>query len=165
MRILPVMDLCGGQVVHAVRGDRARYRPLTTTLMAGSDPGAIGRALRDIFGFDSIYVADLDAIAGRAPAEAPLMREALRVDHAIPRSPQIRIDRDLCVRALFAASGPIRAWFADDAGSSRGEIALGATGTVPPRGPVCVKKGETIYLVVEAATEAEDARAIIFAAP
>lgn len=67
MRILPVLDLCGGQVVHALRGERARYQPLITTLAAGSDPGVIGRALRDTFSFNAIYVADLDAIAGRDP--------------------------------------------------------------------------------------------------
>jgi hypothetical protein len=108
-------------------------------------------------------VPSLDALAARGPTDAPLMREALRVEHASPRSPDVRAERDLCLRAVFAAARPVRAWFADESGAARGEIASGASGTVPPRGPVCAKKGEALHLVVE--TTDASARAVIFAAP
>lgn len=113
----------------------------------------------------------LEALAARGPTDAPLMREALRVEHAAPRSPDVRADRDVCVRASFAASKPVRAWFADDSGAARGEATTAASGTVPPRGPVCAKKGEALHLVVEGLAQddggspAPTARAVIFASP
>ena len=103
------------------------------------------------------------------------MREALRVEQAAPRSPDVRADRDACLRATFAASRPVRAWFADASGAARGETTTAASGTVPPRGPVCTKKGEPIHLVIEdvapdvarpdVAGSPATARAVIFASP
>jgi phosphoribosylformimino-5-aminoimidazole carboxamide ribotide isomerase len=66
MRVIPVIDLKGGAAVHAVRGERERYRPLRSTLVEGADPVAVTRAVRDALGLDELYVADLDAIAGGA---------------------------------------------------------------------------------------------------
>jgi HisA/HisF family protein len=68
MRIVPVLDLKGGVVVHALRGDRAGYAPLVSPLVKGSEPVAVARALCAHTGSDRLYVADLDAIAG-APAD------------------------------------------------------------------------------------------------
>jgi phosphoribosylformimino-5-aminoimidazole carboxamide ribotide isomerase len=64
MRVIPVIDLQRGVAVHAVRGHRERYRPLRSRIADGSDPVHVTRALRRQFGFDELYVADLDAIAG-----------------------------------------------------------------------------------------------------
>jgi phosphoribosylformimino-5-aminoimidazole carboxamide ribotide isomerase len=64
MRVIPVIDLKGGVAVHAVRGERERYRPLSSRLVDGSDPVLVTRAVRDRLGLDELYVADLDAIAG-----------------------------------------------------------------------------------------------------
>jgi phosphoribosylformimino-5-aminoimidazole carboxamide ribotide isomerase len=64
MRVIPVIDLQRGVAVHAVRGDRERYRPLRSRIAEGSDPVDVTRALRERFGLDELYVADLDAIAG-----------------------------------------------------------------------------------------------------
>lgn len=109
-------------------------------------------------------VLSLDALAARGATEAPLMREVLRVERAAPRSPDIRAERDLCVRALFAASRPARVWLADETGAVRGDVASGPSGPVPPRGPACAKKGESLHLMVEAESGVA-ARAVIFAAP
>ena len=79
MRVIPVIDLKGGAAVHAVRGQRERYRPLRSKLVAGSDPVRVARAFRGELGLDELYVADLDAIAGGPPhrdALAALAREA-----------------------------------------------------------------------------------------
>jgi phosphoribosylformimino-5-aminoimidazole carboxamide ribotide isomerase len=54
----------GGVAVHAVRGDRERYRPVQGQIGDGSDPVGLARAMRDRLGLDELYVADLDAIAG-----------------------------------------------------------------------------------------------------
>jgi phosphoribosylformimino-5-aminoimidazole carboxamide ribotide isomerase len=64
MRVIPVIDLKGGVVVHAVRGKRERYRPLRSRIADGSDPVQLTRAVRERFRLDELYVADLDAIAG-----------------------------------------------------------------------------------------------------
>jgi HisA/HisF family protein len=79
MRVIPVIDLKGGIAVHAVRGDRERYRPLRSEITEGSDPVRLTRAVRERFGLDELYVADLDAIGGRPPntdVVAALAREA-----------------------------------------------------------------------------------------
>ena len=79
MRVIPVIDLKGGAAVHAVRGERERYRPLRSEIVAGSDPVQVTRAVREALGLDELYVADLDAIAGgRGNREvvAALAREA-----------------------------------------------------------------------------------------
>jgi phosphoribosylformimino-5-aminoimidazole carboxamide ribotide isomerase len=60
--VLPVLDLMGGQVVRGVGGRRTEYRPIESLLTASSEPLAVAKALRDRFGFERFYVADLDAI-------------------------------------------------------------------------------------------------------
>jgi phosphoribosylformimino-5-aminoimidazole carboxamide ribotide isomerase len=79
MRVIPVIDLKGGVAVHAVRGERERYRPLQSRIAEGSDPVEITRAVRESLGLHELYVADLDAIAGgpgRPDVVAALAREA-----------------------------------------------------------------------------------------
>ena len=65
MQVIPVIDVRGGLAVAAHRGDRARYRPLQTPLAASADPVAVAQALRTLFPFPTLYVADLDGIEGR----------------------------------------------------------------------------------------------------
>ena len=60
-RILPVIDLMRGQVVHGIAGRRASYQPLRSCLVEGSSPRTVAAALRRL-GFRSCYVADLDGI-------------------------------------------------------------------------------------------------------
>ncbi len=64
MRVIPVIDLKGGQVVRAVRGERAHYQPLRSPLAAGSAPAAIIDGFLRLAAFRAVYVADLDAITG-----------------------------------------------------------------------------------------------------
>ncbi len=64
MKLIPVMDLKGGQVVAARMGDRASYAPLASPLCGTSAPLAVCSALLSLHPFDCLYVADLDAIAG-----------------------------------------------------------------------------------------------------
>ena len=69
-----MLDLKGGRAVHAVAGDRASYRPLRSRFAPSADPLAIALGLRDDFGATEVYVADLDAIAGRAEASLATFR-------------------------------------------------------------------------------------------
>lgn len=68
MRILPVLDLMGGEVVRGVAGRRSEYRPVVSRLCASSRPADVARAFRAHFGLEELYLADLDAIAGGDPA-------------------------------------------------------------------------------------------------
>ena len=68
MRILPVIDLKGGLVVRGVAGRRQEYRPVVSRLTPSSRPIDVAGAFRDHLGLDHLYLADLDAIAGAAPA-------------------------------------------------------------------------------------------------
>jgi HisA/HisF family protein len=72
MRIVPVLDLKGGVVVHARRGQRAGYAPLHSPLVEGCEPVEVARALCAACRTGTVYVADLDALAGAPVAEAML---------------------------------------------------------------------------------------------
>lgn len=67
MQIIPVVDVADGVVVHAVRGQRASYRPIESALCKGSEPLHVATALVDHCASSLLYVADLDALVGRAP--------------------------------------------------------------------------------------------------
>ncbi len=64
MRVIPVIDVLKGKVVQAIRGERQKYQPLKTVLAPSSEPTEIAQAFQDIFGFNEMYIADLDAIQG-----------------------------------------------------------------------------------------------------
>jgi phosphoribosylformimino-5-aminoimidazole carboxamide ribotide isomerase len=68
VRLLPVLDLLNGQIVRGVGGRRHEYRPIVSRWTDSAEPSTVARALHDAFGFAEFYLADLDAIAGRAPA-------------------------------------------------------------------------------------------------
>lgn len=72
MRIYPVLDIKNGVAVHAVRGDRKRYAPLKSRLTQSSDPLVVARAMRAQLGLNELYIADLDALQGHAPANLAL---------------------------------------------------------------------------------------------
>jgi uncharacterized protein related to proFAR isomerase len=72
MLILPVIDLLGGCVVRARRGERRAYRPIKTPLAPGAAPRDVVAGLLALHPFREIYVADLDAIEGRGGHDAQL---------------------------------------------------------------------------------------------
>jgi phosphoribosylformimino-5-aminoimidazole carboxamide ribotide isomerase len=74
--VIPVIDLLGGEVVHARRGDRHRYRPIVSRLSASAVPEAVLDALATAFDPRIVYVADLDALQGGVPQHATLARLA-----------------------------------------------------------------------------------------
>lgn len=65
--ILPVIDLKDGLVVRGIGGKRNEYQPIQSKLCSDAHPATVAKALANAFGFESIYVADLDAIAGKTP--------------------------------------------------------------------------------------------------
>jgi phosphoribosylformimino-5-aminoimidazole carboxamide ribotide isomerase len=92
MFVLPVIDLQNGQVVRGIGGRRNEYRPIVSRLTKSVDPVEIARAFREHFGFNQLYLADLDAIGGADPAVGvyAAIRElgfALWVDAGIRKVP------------------------------------------------------------------------------
>lgn len=62
MKIIPVIDLKNGIVVHARQGNREHYPPINTALCQSSDIFQVIEAFLGIYAFDTFYIADLDAI-------------------------------------------------------------------------------------------------------
>ncbi len=61
MKVIPVIDILNGIVVHAVRGKRREYQPLQSILCKSIQPLEVSKAFKT-FGFSELYIADLDAI-------------------------------------------------------------------------------------------------------
>ena len=61
MKVIPVIDVLNGVVVHAVRGRRKEYRLLQSILCKSVEPLEVAKVFKDL-GFSELYVADLDAI-------------------------------------------------------------------------------------------------------
>lgn len=99
MRLVAVLDLMDGQVVRAVRGERARYAPICSALCPGSAPLALAEALLALHPFHALYVADLDAILRRGHNRAAL--QALR--QSFPAL-------ELWVDSGIADAAALRAW-------------------------------------------------------
>lgn len=87
-----------GQVVRAVRGERAGYRPIRSALCAGSEPLGVARALLDYSGADTLYIADLDALLG-GTAQTSILATLLA---ALPQT-AIWLDGGFRDAAAFAA--------------------------------------------------------------
>ena len=62
--VIPALDLQDGAVVHAVAGDRTAYRRIASPFGPADDPAGIARRLLAVTDSPSLYIADLDAIAG-----------------------------------------------------------------------------------------------------
>ena len=67
MRIIPVLDIKNGIAVHAQGGNRDHYAPLRSILHEGHDPVELAQAFCEQLGLETLYLADLDAIAGGPP--------------------------------------------------------------------------------------------------
>jgi HisA/HisF family protein len=98
MRIIPVIDILDGCVVHAIAGDRKAYAPIRTPLAQSADPAAVAEGLYRRFGCDALYVADLNAIGGRDDNHAAIAAIAQRLpDTRLWIDAGLR-DRDALVR-------------------------------------------------------------------
>jgi len=72
MQLIPVLDLLGGRAVRATGGLlRCDYPPLQSVLAPSGELAELATALRGL-GTSAVYVADLDAIEGRAGNGAAL---------------------------------------------------------------------------------------------
>jgi phosphoribosylformimino-5-aminoimidazole carboxamide ribotide isomerase len=65
MKIIPVIDLKDGTVVHARHGNRLHYQPINTDLCKSADIFQVIQAFLGIYAFDTFYIADLNAITNQ----------------------------------------------------------------------------------------------------
>jgi phosphoribosylformimino-5-aminoimidazole carboxamide ribotide isomerase len=61
VKVIPVIDIINGLVVHAVRGQRKEYKPIQSILTNAISPLEVAKAFKNL-GFTELYIADLDAI-------------------------------------------------------------------------------------------------------
>jgi phosphoribosylformimino-5-aminoimidazole carboxamide ribotide isomerase len=108
VRVVGVIDLKDGTAVHAVRGERERYRPVSGVI--GGDDGdalALARGFGAL-GLAELYVADLDAITGHgdnAALLAALAGEArLMVDAGVSEPMRARALLDLGARRVIVGT-------------------------------------------------------------
>ncbi|SIT45017.1 HisA/hisF family protein [Paraburkholderia piptadeniae] len=89
MQVIPVLDLLDAHAVHAIRGDRANYRPIQSSLCATSEPLAVARSLLAASRARVLYVADLGAIMSRDadPSTLATLATSLADPHS-QRDPQ-----------------------------------------------------------------------------
>lgn len=131
---------------------------------ADADAGAGPRASAP-----AANVPSLDALAAWAAPDVASMTELTRAEIAGPRVGTVTLAYDACLRAAFGASRDVRAAFVDAEGAPRGPSITAARGLVPPRGPACGRKGETLALVAseDGAPDAAVAltRAIVWISP
>ncbi len=66
-RIIPVIDILNSQAVHAIKGEREKYKPLKSVLINDSNPIRIALKLKNAYLFNEFYIADLDAILQNKP--------------------------------------------------------------------------------------------------
>ena len=66
-RIIPVIDILNSQAVHAIKGEREKYKPLKSVLINDSNPTRIALKLKNKYLFNEFYIADLDAILQKKP--------------------------------------------------------------------------------------------------
>ena len=55
MKVVPVIDILNGVVVHAVRGKRSEYKPLQSSLSNSVDPVEVAKNFKKL-GFSELYV-------------------------------------------------------------------------------------------------------------
>jgi phosphoribosylformimino-5-aminoimidazole carboxamide ribotide isomerase len=67
LRIIAVLDIKNGIAVHAQGGNRDHYAPLRSILHEGHDPLEFAQRFREQLKLETLYLADLDAIAGGPP--------------------------------------------------------------------------------------------------
>ncbi|MEY3787764.1 MAG: hypothetical protein RLZ75_1971, partial [Pseudomonadota bacterium] len=76
MKIIPVIDLKDGVVVHARQGLRDQYQPINTKLCRSSDIYQVIEAFLAEYDFNTVYIADLNAITQEGD-HADLINEVL----------------------------------------------------------------------------------------
>jgi phosphoribosylformimino-5-aminoimidazole carboxamide ribotide isomerase len=76
MKLIPVIDLKNGVVIHAKQGLREQYQPIKSVLTPNADIYSVLHGFLHLHAFDTFYIADLDAITGQG-SHADLIQNVL----------------------------------------------------------------------------------------
>jgi phosphoribosylformimino-5-aminoimidazole carboxamide ribotide isomerase len=85
-KIIPVIDLLNGEVVHAKQGNRQHYLPIKSQLTSSTHPMDIVSAFKDTFAFDTLYIADLNAIQ-----QQPIAEHLILITRILEQFPKLEI--------------------------------------------------------------------------
>ncbi len=153
-----------GAATWSGRSSDARKRALLQDEAAPSegDPGQRGSSGMAGFGEQHPGYASLEALGASL---APGMRRAAERDSGGERVELVRAEgKDTCVRVAFESAEPVLARLLGADGTVLSEARAAATaGTLGERGPVCVRKSDTVSATAEGA--AGRVRWIAWAAP
>jgi phosphoribosylformimino-5-aminoimidazole carboxamide ribotide isomerase len=89
-RTIPVIDILNAVAVHAIKGEREKYRPLKGKIIDSSDPLTIMEFLLQNYGLSEFYIADLDAIIKRKP-NITLLEKILEIPNI-----KVMVDPGIC---------------------------------------------------------------------
>lgn len=93
-KLIPVMDLFNQKVVHAVRGERRSYEPVSRKFPAySSDPLHLLKTFYAKFEISTIYIADLNVIQNEMP-----ISPNFRILKKLSLQPEVDIIIDLGIR-------------------------------------------------------------------
>ncbi|MFX0032387.1 MAG: HisA/HisF-related TIM barrel protein [Candidatus Hodarchaeota archaeon] len=67
-KVYPVIDILNSIAVHAIKGERDKYRPLKSSIINTSEPIEIILWLKKKANLKQFYIADLDAIIHKKPS-------------------------------------------------------------------------------------------------
>ncbi|MBY9007568.1 MAG: hypothetical protein KGD63_12510 [Candidatus Lokiarchaeota archaeon] len=67
LEIIPVIDILNSNAVHAMKGERSKYKNLKSDLFNSTNPKIIIEELNKQFNFSKFYIADLDSILNNKP--------------------------------------------------------------------------------------------------
>jgi len=111
-RLIPVLDIRRGEVVHARAGERQFYRPLRS-LLIGQTLKQTAVNLLQTAGSTRLYVADLDALLGEAPGDAvtELLHELRECEILLDRGRQLSQELPSNVRPVLPLEA---AWSAEE---------------------------------------------------
>jgi len=103
VRCIFVLDLFNGNVVHAVRGERSRYRPVEefSRVVSTSDPLGLVGEIRP----KEVYLADLNRIAGRGDNLEIIRRISSRASAMADIGASLREDLQCLPEEILAVLG------------------------------------------------------------
>ncbi|MFX1411254.1 MAG: HisA/HisF-related TIM barrel protein [Promethearchaeota archaeon] len=100
-KIIPVIDILNSEAVHAVKGERHKYKPLQSKLFKSQNPMEIIKELKQRIYFNEFYIADLDAIINKKPNLALYTKILKSLDVNIIIDPGITSRKDLLIFSKF----------------------------------------------------------------
>jgi phosphoribosylformimino-5-aminoimidazole carboxamide ribotide isomerase len=105
LHIIPVIDLMHGQVVQAIQGQRQSYRAIRSQLTESHALLDVVAAILQVYPFDCVYIADLNAITG----DSTLANHRAHIAEAIQAFPTI----NWWIDAGFTSVAALRPWLHD----------------------------------------------------